>query len=85
MNIAAQLMLKEGYTEPLGLEDELQAYFNSVNYARSFISYIAVGAIFQNNDSIDSVVGLSLNSGQVDVPLGDEEIAVKGTLEWTVL
>ena len=85
MNIAAQLMLKEGYTEPLGLEDELQAYFNSVNYARSFISYIAVGAIFQNNDSIDSVVGLSLNGGQVDVPLGDEEIAVKGTLEWTVL
>lgn len=85
INISAQLILKSGYEEPLGLEDELQAYFNSVNYSRNFISYIAVGAIFQNNDSIDSVVGLSINGGQVDVPLGDEEIAVKGALEWAVL
>ena len=85
INVSAQLILKSGYEEPLGLEDELQAYFNSVSYSRNFISYIAVGAIFQNNDSIDSVVGLSINGGQVDVPLGDEEIAVKGALEWTVL
>ncbi len=85
INVSAQLILKSGYEEPLGLEDELQAYFNSVNYSRNFISYIAVGAIFQNNDSIDSVVGLSINGGQIDVPLGDEEIAVKGALEWTVL
>ena len=85
INISAQLILKTGYTEPLGLEDELQAYFNSVSYSRNFISYIAVGAIFQNNDSIDSVVGLNINGGQVDIPLGEEEIAVKGALEWTVL
>lgn len=85
INVSAQLILKSGYEEPLGLEDELQAYFNSVSYSRNFISYIAVGAIFQNNDSIDSVVGLTINGGQVDIPLGEEEIAVKGALEWTVL
>ncbi len=85
INISAQLILKDGYAEPLGLEDELQAYFNSVNFSRSFISYIAVGAIFQNNESVDSVVGMTLNGGLVDVPLGNEEIAVKGALEWTVL
>lgn len=85
INISAQLILKTGYTEPLGLEDEIQAYFNSVSYSRNFISYIAVGAIFQNNDSIDSVVGLTINGGQIDIPLGEEEIAVKGALEWTVL
>ena len=85
INISAQLILKDGYAEPLGLEDELQAYFNSVNFSRSFISYIAVGAIFQNNESVDSVVGMTINGGQVDVPLGNEEIAVKGALEWTVL
>lgn len=85
INVSAQLILKSGYEEPLGLEDELQAYFNSVSYSRNFISYIAVGAIFQNNDSIDSVVGLTINGGQIDIPLGEEEIAVKGALEWTVL
>lgn len=85
INISAQLILKTGYTEPLGLEDELQAYFNSVSYSRNFISYIAVGAIFQNNNSVDSVVGLTINGGQLDIPLGEEEIAVKGALEWTVL
>lgn len=85
INIDAQIVLTEGYAEPLGLEDELQAYFNSINYSRTFISYIAVGAILQNNVSIDSVVSLSINGGQVDVPLGDEEIAAKGTLEWAVL
>ena len=85
INISAQLILKTGYTEPLGLEDEIQAYFNSVSYSRNFISYIAVGAIFQNNNSVDSVVGLTINGGQLDIPLGEEEIAVKGALEWTVL
>ena len=85
INIDAQIVLTEGYAEPLGLEDELQAYFNSINYSRTFISYIAVGAILQNNVSIDSVVSLTINGGQVDVPLGNEEIAVKGTMEWTVL
>ena len=85
INVSAQLILKSGYEEPLGLEDGLQAYFNSVSYSRNFISYIAVGAIFQNNDSIDSVVGLTINGGQIDIPLGEEEIAVKGALEWTVL
>ena len=85
VNISAQLILKAGYTQPLGLEDELQAYFNSVNFSRNFISYIAVGAIFQNNESVDSVVGMTINGGQVDVHLGNEEIAVKGALEWTVL
>lgn len=85
INVSAQLILKSGYEEPLGLEDELQAYFNSVSYSRNFISYIAVGAIFQNNDSIDSVVGLTINGSQIDIPLGEEEIAVKGALEWTVL
>ena len=85
INISAQLILKAGYVQPLGLEDEIQAYFNSVNFSRNFISYIAVGAIFQNNDSVDSVVGMTINGGQVDVPLGNEEIAVKGALDWTVL
>lgn len=85
INISAQLLLKDGYEQPLGLEEELQAYFNSINYARNFISYIAVGAIFQNNDSVDSVVGLTVNGGQVDVPIGEEELAVIGALDWTVL
>lgn len=85
INLNAQLILKEGYGQPLGLEENLHSYFNSVNYSREFVSYIAVGAIFQNNDSIDSVVSLTMNGGQADIPLADEEIAVLGSLEWTVL
>lgn len=85
INLNAALILKEGYTKPIGLEEGLKAYFDGVNYSRDFVSYIAIGAIFQTNDTIDSVVQLTMNGGQADIPLATEEIAALGTLDWTVV
>ena len=85
INIEANLLLKDGYSAPIGLEDAIKDYFNSINYARDFVSYIAVGALFQTNDSIDSVLSLTLNGGQEDIQLEAEEIAKLGTTNWTVV
>lgn len=85
LTIAAQLILREGYTAPVGLEDAIQSYLNNVNYDRAYVSYIAVGGILQNNDSIDSVVNMTINGGKVDVPLAEEEIATIGATDWQVL
>ena len=49
------------------------------------MSYIAVGAILQNNESVDSAVNMTLNGNKVDVPLGEEEIATLGATNWAVL
>lgn len=85
IDIAAQLLLREGYTAPVGLEDSIQEYFDSINYNRSSVSYIALGAIFQNNETIDSVVSVTINGGKEDIALGSEEIAVTGETDWQVL
>ena len=85
IDFSAQLILREGYEKPVGLEAAIDDYFKSINYTRNAASYIAIGAIFQNNESIDSVVQLLINEGQVDIPLGSEEIAARGKLTYKVL
>lgn len=85
LQIAAQLILRDGYAVPVGLEEAIQSYLNNINYDRAYVSYIAVGGILQNNDSVDSVVNMTINGGKVDVPLEDEEIATIGVTDWQVL
>lgn len=80
INISATVTLKSGYTGIIGLEDDLREFFKSINYIRNNISYISLGAVILDNESIDTVADLKINNGTNDIPLGDEEIAVLGTV-----
>lgn len=80
INVEATVILRAGYDQIIGLEDQLKDYFKSLNYVRTSVSYVAVSAVIQNNESIDMVIDVTINGGKVNIELGDEEIAKLGTL-----
>ena len=69
------LTLKEGYEQPVGLQDEITEYLKGLNYVRDLVSYVAISALIQNNASVDTVLDVTLNDTKENVSLGDEQIA----------
>ena len=80
INVEATIILRTGYDQVIGLDEELKDYFKSLNYVRNSVSYIAISAVLQNNASIDMVIDVTINGGKVNIDLGEEEIAKLGTL-----
>lgn len=84
INIAATVILRAGFEQPVGLEDQLTAHLKSLNYERTVVSYVAVSAVFANNNSIDVALDITLNGVKTNIELGEEEIAKLGTVQVTV-
>lgn len=80
INVTARVILKAGYEEVVGIEDEINAYFKSIAYTRRAVNYVSMAAIFAANRSVDTAIEIRINGGQVDIALGNEEIAVLGVL-----
>lgn len=85
IDINATVVLRVGFDAPVGLEESINEYLKTLNYYRNSVSYIALGAIFANNDSIELVTNMTLNGGKVDVTLPDESIAKLNTLNIEVV
>lgn len=84
INIVASVLLREGYDNVVDLEQQLTDYLKGLNYTRTVVSYVAISAIFANNESIDMVIDITINGVKTNVELGDEEIAKLGTLNVSV-
>lgn len=75
IEIHAVLTLREGYESPVGVEDAIKEYLHGLNYTRTLVSYVAVSATIQQQNSIDTVISVTMNGGIDNIELGDEEIA----------
>lgn len=84
INVKATVLLREGYDQPVGLEEQLTDYLKTLNYVRNTVSYVAISAVFANNDSIDVVLDVTVNDSKTNIELGEEEIAKLGTVNITV-
>ena len=84
IDVKATVLLREGYEQPVGLEEQLTDYLKTLNYVRNTVSYVAISAVFANNDSIDVVLDVTVNGGKTNIELGEEEIAKLGTVNITV-
>lgn len=85
VNISADITLKEDYSEPIGLNDDIVDLFKTIAYKKAQVSYIQVGATLLDNNSVERVNNLKLNNGVEDVVLGDEQIPNLGTTDWKVV
>ncbi len=84
INVAATITLKQGYTDTSGIDAELVNYFSRIAYGHKKVSYMSVGASILSVEGVETINNLTVNGGYVDVDLGDEEIPVFGTADWTV-
>lgn len=80
INISATVTLKEGYGDIINLENDLVEFFKSIAYVKNVVSYISLGSVILDNESIESVSNLYINNVNTDITLGTEEIAILGTL-----
>lgn len=85
--INCTLKLKEGYTTPVGVEESVQNYLNSIILERDSIAYMPISAAIYNAESVADVTSLriTVNGTVMDtkvspfvesVTIGDNEIGV---------
>ena len=84
MNITATVVLKEGYKDGSLIDETLDKFFSDITYQKGTVAYMNVGAAIINAECVESIANLTINDGTADIPLGVEQIAVRGVTSWVV-
>jgi uncharacterized phage protein gp47/JayE len=85
--INCQLKLKEGYTSPVGVQEAVESYLNSIALNKTTVGYMPISAEIYNAESVEDVVSLTItvDGEELDatatgsITLGENEIAVLDT------
>lgn len=85
INVSATITMKSGYTDTSAIATQLTEYFSSIAYDKSIVAYMNIGAEILHVDGVESISNLTVNNGTSDITLGDEQIPVLGTINWTVI
>lgn len=85
ININADVILNQGYTQPEGAAEVVIKYLSSITYLKNNISYIGLAAEFLTLPSIAEVRNLTINGGTNDIALLDEEIPTLNSLNLVVI
>ncbi len=85
LNISANILLAEGYTDVTEINTLLTEYLKKIAYQKKFVSYIGIGAVINDCRAVESLSDLLINEGTDDIILEVEQIATLGEVNWTVI
>lgn len=85
INVSANVTMKSGYTDTTPINEAIKKHFAEIAYEKTSVAYMTLGAVILNTSVVESITGLKINGGTDDIILGDEEIAILGTTNWTVV
>lgn len=85
VNISANVILSEGYSEAEGAAAAVSDYLASVTYVKNSVSYMRIGSTLLDCPSIAEISNLTLNTGVEDIPLTGDEIPVLNSLSLVVI
>lgn len=81
IHVAATIVLASGYTLQT-VQDTFKAvlteYMSSIAFEETYVSYARIGTLLLGTDGVLDYTGLTLNSGTVNVALGDNQVPVIG-------
>jgi len=83
INITATVTLLPGYTKTEVTENFTAAfmtYLESMIFTEKPILINQVGGLLIRTEGVENYTNLQLNGGTADIPIGAEEVAVKGTI-----
>lgn len=84
INISATIYMKEGYVNNGELDETIAQYYIDRSYESDYVSYSQIITAIISNPGIENVTNVLLDGGTQDVKLGEEEIPIIGTNDWTV-
>ena len=84
INIAANVILAEGYTDPEGAANAISDYLASITYVKNSVSYMRLGSALLDCASIADLSNLTVNGASIDIALTGEEIPVLNGLSLVV-
>lgn len=90
VKVVANLVLKEGYISPVGVQEAVETYLNSLVLNKTTIAYMPLSAEIYNAESVEDVISLSITVNGVtmdanvspfitSVTIADNEIPVLDT------
>lgn len=85
INVTANVILTEGYTEPTGAAEAISDYLKSIVYLKNSVSYMRIGSALLDCPSITDLSNLTVNGGVVDVAIVADEIPVLNSNNLTVV
>lgn len=84
IKVTATVKLKPGYSDTTAIDNALTEYFSQIAYNKSLVAYMNIGATILNVEGVEFLTDLKVQGGTSDVSIGDEQIPVLGTTNWTV-
>ena len=85
IEITANVVLADEYTQADGASDAITHYLASVTYAKNSISYMKLGSLLLDCESIVDLSDLLLNDTVTDIALNGDEVPVLTSLNLTVV
>lgn len=85
ISIAANVTLNEGYSEASGTLDSITKYLALVTFSKNSVSYMRIGSVILDCESIAELNNLTINSETSDITLNQDEIPVLTALDLTVV
>lgn len=85
INVTANVILAEGYSEPTGAGEAISEYLKSIVYLKNSVSYMRIGSALLDCPSITDVNNLTVNGGVIDVPIVGDEIPALNSSNLTVV
>ncbi|MBU7320267.1 baseplate J/gp47 family protein [Paenibacillus oleatilyticus] len=83
INVAATVSIKSGYTlaqVTSNIVDSITTYLKGIAFVESVVSYARIGAAILNSEGAQDYSGLTVNGGTTGITIGNEEVAVTGTV-----
>ncbi|MGG0702968.1 baseplate J/gp47 family protein [Bacillus inaquosorum] len=83
INITATVTLLPGYTKTevlTAFETEFLRYLENMIFTEKAILYNQIGGLLIRTPGVENYTALKVNGGTADIPVGAEEVAVKGTI-----
>ncbi|AGX43945.1 baseplate J/gp47 family protein [Clostridium saccharobutylicum] len=83
INVNAAIVLSDGYlidNVKTNIENQLVDYFKSVAFKKTYVSYNKIGALIYETEGVEDYSNLTVNNGTINIPLGDIEIPVIGSV-----
>lgn len=84
INVTADVMLAENYSTNI-IDEGLVEYLKKIAYGKNILSIMQVGAAILDIEGVEFITNLKINGDTKDITLGDEQIPILGTTNWSVV